>query len=1047
MTRLKFLLIAVLLISALPLPVSPLPLEPVDARDLRQLSPITDADDRWGINHTYADPVSQRLAQNSGSRWNRWEFRWAEIELSRGQFRYPAYDRMVDASMASGQSVQGILISTPDWAKDPQTQLPQGLYLPWNDNGNLWARFVRETVSRYRGKVRYWEAWNEPDLREVFWPGTIGDYYQLLRVTYLSVKSVDPSAQVLIAGLAYWPNPGFLPELLRLMRADPIAPANNYFFDVLPWHTYSRPSDSFDRVVQSRAQLVSTVGQKPIWINETNVPAWNESPLNNFRPYRWSGTTEEQAAYLIQASAYAVAAGAERIFVYRLQDTEWPEAYGLLRNNGTLRPAYTAFQLVSKYLSRITAGAVAQQGDVEQVIFRRGNERVNVVWNRTPRQLTARVGALATSASVVDQAGATRSIRATAGQFELSLPPATANNGADGSDYLIGGPPFFVIESPPGGLQTLEESSGLIGFAGQWDTQTAPGPSGGAYRRHGTAGFSTAIEFDGQTITWMTAKGPDRGFARVEVDGQLIAEIDLYSPNVLWQVPLTFGEFRDGQHRMVITVLGQRNGAATGSFVDVDALMAASFRQATPPPTPTPLPTPTATPSPTPTVTPTVLRTPTRVPTPPPGRPQAAAHGAVPDASPRLVLPIVMRARNGWTTPISVQNRGSAPAVVTATFLDEGGSPVGTHTLSLTTDGSDVIDPRAVVALRDGYVGSAVLESAQPIAASVREMREESDALGYTAAATGGDRAYAPLLFKRYNGWDTGLQVQNLADDAVPVTVAYQQTNAAGGPWREQAVVPPRAAVTFYQPANEELPADFVGSAVVEAPAGARIVSVINQVHDGGNGMSYEGALRGGATASAPLLFKNSNGWSTGLQIQNVGAEESEVLVIYRATDGGGPWFDGAFVQPGGSVTFFQPAHPNLPNGFVGSAVVVSRNDQPLVAIVNEVNTSLNVAMTYRAFNDGTATLSAPYLSRRADGWSTGVQVQNLGTAATTVMLQIRSPDGSLVTASSQSVPPDDSRTFYLPAIEGVADEWRGSGVITSSPPQPLGAIINEAHY
>jgi hypothetical protein len=234
---------------------------------------------------------------------------------------------------------------------------------------------------------------------------------------------------------------------------------------------------------------------------------------------------------------------------------------------------------------------------------------------------------------------------------------------------------------------------------------------------------------------------------------------------------------------------------------------------------------------------------------------------------------------------------------------------------------------------------------------------------------------------------------------------------------------------------------------VVDAPPGSRIVSVVNQVQDFGSGMSYEGALRGSPVASAPLLFRNRGGWSTGLQIQNVGTEDSEVLVVYSASDGSGQWYEGAFVQPGSSVTFFQPAHPELPNGFVGSAVIISRNDQPLVAIVNEVNTTLNVAMTYRAFNEGTPTLAVPYLARRADGWSTGVQVQNLGTVTSTVALQIRAPDGSLVVANSQSVPPGDSRTFYLPGIEGVNDGWHGSGVITSSPPQPLGAIINETHY
>jgi hypothetical protein len=75
------------------------------------------------------------------------------------------------------------------------------------------------------------------------------------------------------------------------------------------------------------------------------------------------------------------------------------------------------------------------------------------------------------------------------------------------------------------------------------------------------------------------------------------------------------------------------------------------------------------------------------------------------------------------------------------------------------------------------------------------------------------------------------------------------------------------------------------------------------------------------------------------------------------------------------------------------------------------------------------------------------VQVQNLGTATTTVTLQIRAPDGSVVTSPSQSVQVDGSATFYLPAIEGVNDGWHGAGVVSSSPPQPLGAIVNETHY
>jgi len=104
--------------------------------------------------------------------------------------------------------------------------------------------------------------------------------------------------------------------------------------------------------------------------------------------------------------------------------------------------------------------------------------------------------------------------------------------------------------------------------------------------------------------------------------------------------------------------------------------------------------------------------------------------------------------------------------------------------------------------------------------------------------------------------------------------------------------------------------------------------------------------------------------------------------------------------------------------------------------------------MTYRAFADGATMLSVPSLARRAEtGWSTGVQVQNLGTATTTVSLHLRGEDGGEVHSAAESVPPGDSRTFYLPDMDGIADGWRGAGAIVSAPPQPLGAIINETRY
>src|SRR6185503_1345141 len=130
-------------------------------------------------------------------------------------------------------------------------------------------------------------------------------------------------------------------------------------------------------------------------------------------------------------------------------------------------------------------------------------------------------------------------------------------------------------------------------------------------------------------------------------------------------------------------------------------------------------------------------------------------------------------------------------------------------------------------------------------------------------------------------------------------------------------------------------------------------------------------------------------------------------------SDGSGPWTERGSVAAGASITFFQPANAELPEGFVGSAAITSLDGAPIIAIVNEVNPARDVAMTYRALGEGAPTLSAPYLSRGHEGWATGAQIQNLGSEPTTVSLQLRNEDGTLLRTLSELVPPTGSRTFF----------------------------------
>ena len=102
---------------------------------------------------------------------------------------------------------------------------------------------------------------------------------------------------------------------------------------------------------------------------------------------------------------------------------------------------------------------------------------------------------------------------------------------------------------------------------------------------------------------------------------------------------------------------------------------------------------------------------------------------------------------------------------------------------------------------------------------------------------------------------------------------------------------------------------------------------------------------------------------------------------------------------------------------------------------------------TYRAMDEGAPSLVLPYVARNAAGWSTGLQVQNLGSDATTVVVLLQDESGVLVQRALASVQPGASRTFYLPTVDGLPDGWRGSATVMSSPAQPLGAIVNETRY
>ncbi len=411
-------------------------------------------DPRFGVVEAFWDP---QAAAEANVGWERILFYWSHIQPTGpddwNTLHVP--DEWLQAAQSQGREVVGVLKNTPAWATDMDPPLeaspPKGLDLPIDDPENLWAQFVRMVVAHYgqRG-VHRWVIWNEPDIRPgVYgqeWSGTLEQYYRLLKVASLAAREADPAARIHLAGITFWHDPTWLRSFLAVATADPDAADHGLYFDVVSLHVYFQ-TDTVDYIVnEARAALALFGLSKPIWINETNASPDSDPLWPMVRP-RWRVDLQDQASFIVQAFALGLAAGCERIGVYKLVDTGLPpggEPFGLLRSDHSRRPAYSAFQVVTQYLAGTRAARVMRSPLWTQVTLEQENRVVRVFWARTAADVTVAVPGLSGNALLVDQQGETSPVDAAEGAYRLHLAGARCADEVMGC--IIGGPTLLLVE-------------------------------------------------------------------------------------------------------------------------------------------------------------------------------------------------------------------------------------------------------------------------------------------------------------------------------------------------------------------------------------------------------------------------------------------------------------------------------------------------------------------------------------------------------------------------------------------------------------------------
>ncbi len=270
-----------------------------------------------------------QMISEAGFKWVRQEFPWEDIEIhGQGDFEdrrhqpyrsaWAKYDNIVELAEKYNVSIIARLSNPPAWSRAAGDEI--GAYAPPDDYTDF-GDFVHAVVSRYRGRIKYYQIWNEPNIYPEWGEQPVDPeaYTELLKIGYTRAKEADPDCVIISGALASTIElgPRNLNDFIFLQRMYD-AGAGDYF-DILAMQGYGLWSGPYDRRMRPRVinfsrplyirDIMVRNGDesKPIWISEMN---WNAVPADfPVKPYGYV-TEEQQARYVVEA--------------YKRAQAEWP---------------------------------------------------------------------------------------------------------------------------------------------------------------------------------------------------------------------------------------------------------------------------------------------------------------------------------------------------------------------------------------------------------------------------------------------------------------------------------------------------------------------------------------------------------------------------------------------------------------------------------------------------------------------------------------------------------------------------------------------------
>jgi hypothetical protein len=296
-------------------------------------------------------------------RTERFQLNWPSVQPSQGSFDWNGTDALVGSLARHGIRPVPFVWGSPPWVAGTFARPP----LDSAADEQAWQDFLKAAVARYGPggiywgtpyqeqygtgakplPIQSWQVWNEPNLTKYFAPQpSANEYARLLEISHAAIRSQDPQATIVLAGLvAYGPTPSW--NFLRNVYQVAGAKDN---FDVAALHPYSPNLDKFSYALQHFRGAMTQYGdrEKPLWLTEV---AWGSGPPDQYGINQGLAGQDQMLSGSFQMILNNRRAwNVQRVFWFYWRDPSTPPdtcsfcgTAGLLNYDRTPKPAYNTF--------------------------------------------------------------------------------------------------------------------------------------------------------------------------------------------------------------------------------------------------------------------------------------------------------------------------------------------------------------------------------------------------------------------------------------------------------------------------------------------------------------------------------------------------------------------------------------------------------------------------------------------------------------------------------------------------------------------------------